>query len=148
MRNVLSDQQKSVDSLVPQKRMMNANLWTIQGGLSLLFLFAGSINLMLPITVLQAMMAVPLPGWFIRFIGVIEVAGSLGLILPGLTRIKPFLTPLAACGLAFEMIGATTVTVIGLGVAPALMPLIVGLLAVFVAYGRRQRWRKETGSEP
>ena len=71
----------------------------------------------------------------------IEVDGALGLILPQLTRIKPFLTPLAACGLAHETIGATIVTVIAMGVAPALMPLIVGLLAVFVAYERGQRWR-------
>jgi hypothetical protein len=86
-------------------------------------------------------MALPLHIWFIRFIGVIEVAGALGLILPQLTRIKPGLTPLAACGLALEMVGATIVTVIAMGVAPALMPLLVGLLAVFVAYGRGQRWR-------
>jgi hypothetical protein len=84
-------------------------------------------------------MAVPLPGLFIRFIGMIEVAGALGLILPGLTRIKPWLTPLAACGLALEMIGATAITVIGMGVVPALLPLLVGLLAGCVSYGRRPR---------
>ncbi len=116
-------------------------MWTIQGLLALLFLFAGGMKLLLPIEVLLAQIVVPLPGLFIRFIGVIEVAGALGLILPALLRIKPFLTSLAACGLALEMIGATTIIVIGLGVAPALMPLIVGLLAVFVAYGRRQSWR-------
>jgi len=115
-------------------------LWTIQGVLALLFLFAGGSKLMLPTDVLQAQLALPLPIWFIRFIGVIEVAGALGLILPQLTRIKPFLTPLAAGGLALEMVGATIVTVIALGAAPALMPLVVGLLAVFVAYGRGQHW--------
>ncbi len=71
----------------------------------------------------------------------VEVAGALGLIFPTLLRIKPLLTPLAACGLALEMVGATTITVIGMGVAPALMPLVVGLLAVSIAYGRRQSFR-------
>ena len=105
--------------------------------LALLFLFAGGMKLIMPIQVLLAQMAVPLPGLFVRFIGVIEVAGALGLIFPALLRIKPFLTPLAACGLMIEMIGATAITVIGMGVAPALMPLIVGLLAAFVSYSRR-----------
>jgi hypothetical protein len=141
MSNVLSNQQASANLSVRRERMMSVTLWTIQGTLALLFLFAGSSKLILPTTVLLAQMALPLPIWFIRFIGVIEVAGALGLILPQLTRIKPFLTPLAACGLALEMVGATIVTVIAMGVAPALMPLIVGLLAVFVAYGRGQRWR-------
>ena len=97
--------------------------------------------MLLPTNVLLGQMALPLPIWFLRVIGVIEVAGSLGLILPQLTHIKPVLTPLAACGLALEMVGATIVTVIAMGVPPALMPLIVGLLAVFVAYQRGQRWR-------
>jgi hypothetical protein len=121
--------------------MRSVTLWTIQGVLALLFLFTGGFKLLVPTNVLQAQLALPLPIWFIRFIGVIEVAGALGLVLPQLTRIKPVLTPLAACGLALEMVGATIVTVIAMGVAPALMPLIVGLLAVFVAYGRGQRWR-------
>lgn len=138
MSNVLSDQWASANSSKRQKRLMSVILWTIQGVLALLFLLSGAMKLILPIQTWIAMMPVPLPGLFIRFIGVIEVAGALGLILPGLTRIKPFLTPLTACGLVLEMIGATTATVIGLGVGPALfLPLIVGLLAVFVAYGRR-----------
>lgn len=134
MSNVASGQQASATRSVRRKGVMSVTLWTMQGGLALLFLFAGSFKLLLPITVLLAQLAVPLSGWFIRCIGVIEVAGALGLVLPQLTRIKPFLTPLAACGLALEMIGAVIVTVIGIGVLPALMPLVVGLLATFVAY--------------
>jgi hypothetical protein len=141
MNKVLSNQRARANLSSSRERMMSVTLWTIQGALALLFLFAGGSKLLLPTNVLLAQMALPLPIWFIRFIGVIEVAGALGLILPQLTRIKPGLTPLAACGLALEMVGATIVTVIAMGVAPALMPLIVGLLAVFVAYGRGQRWR-------
>jgi hypothetical protein len=141
MSNVLSKHQARAPLASSRERMRSVTLWTIQGVLALLFLFTGGFKLLVPTNVLQAQLALPLPIWFIRFIGVIEVAGALGLVLPQLTRIKPVLTPLAACGLALEMVGATIVTVIAMGVAPALMPLIVGLLAVFVAYGRGQRWR-------
>ena len=141
MSNVLSNQQASANLSSSRERLRSVTLWIIQGTLALLFLFTGGFKLLVPTDVLLAQMALPLPIWFIRFIGVIEVAGALGLILPQLTRIKPGLTPLAACGLALEMVGATIVTVIAMGVAPALMPLIVGLLAVFVAYERGQRWR-------
>ena len=139
MRNVLSTQQESANRLSNRERMRSVTLWTMQGALALLFLFTGGSKLLLPTNVLLAQMALPLPIWFLRFIGVVEAAGALGLILPQLTRIKPGLTPLAASGLALEMVGATIVTVIALGVASALFPLLVGLLAVFVAYGRRPR---------
>ena len=111
-------------------------LWIIQVLLALLFLFAGGMKLILPIDKMTGPVA--LPGWFLRFIGVTEVLGGLGLILPTLTRIRPGLTPLAACGLVIIMIGATVVTVIGGDVWPALLPVVVGLLLVFVAYNR---WR-------
>jgi DoxX-like family len=141
MRNVVINQQARANLSVRRVRMRSVTLWVIQGALALLFLFTGGFKLLVPTTILQAQLALPLPIWFIRAIGVVEVAGALGLILPQLTRIKPFLTPLAAGGLALEMVGATIATVIALGVAPALMPLVVGLLAVFVAYGRGPRWR-------
>src|SRR5713101_2009155 len=80
----------------------------------------------------------PLPGLFLRFIGVAEVLGAIGLILPGLLRIRPALTPLAAAGLVIIMIGATALTLVAGDVAPGLISLVVGLLAAFVAYGR---WR-------
>lgn len=111
-------------------------LWIVQGLLALLFLFAGGMKLVLPLEALQGPVA--LPGWFVRFIGVMEVLGALGVILPGILRIRPGLTPLAAAGLALIMMGATVVTVAGGQLAPALMPVVVGLLAVFVAFGR---WR-------
>jgi uncharacterized membrane protein YphA (DoxX/SURF4 family) len=115
----------------------SAGLWTIQVLLALVFLFAGSIKLLTPIDVLMAQMALPLPGWFVQFIGVAEVAGALGLILPGLFRIRRNLTPLAACGLILIMIGATIITVITMDVISALFPLLLGLLCTLVAYSRR-----------
>jgi hypothetical protein len=69
---------------------------------------------------------------------VAEVLGGLGLVLPGLFRIRTGLTPLAAAGLAIVMIGATVVGLAGGDVPSALIPLAVGLLLAFVAYGRWQ----------
>ena len=118
--------------------MMTYALWTVQGMLAALFLFAGGMKLVMPIEAMTAQMP-EIPGAFLRFIGVAETLGALGLILPGLLRIRPGLTPLAAAGLVIIMIGATGLTLaMGMGVGAAVIPLIVGILAAFVAYGR---WR-------
>jgi len=116
---------------------MNVVLWIIQGLLAALYLFAGGAKFVMPPEVLTAGPP-PLPLLFVRFIGVCEVLGAIGLILPGLLRIRTYLTPLAAAGLVIIMIGATVLTIIGMGVAMAVPPFIAGLLAATVAYGR---WR-------
>jgi uncharacterized membrane protein YphA (DoxX/SURF4 family) len=139
MSHVLSNQMASRSTSTPQSRrwVLTTALWIVQVLLALLFLFAGSMKLIMPIEMMTTQMALPLPGAFLRFIGVAEVAGALGLILPGLTHIRRMLTPLAACGLIIIMIGATVVTLASSDVVSALMPLVVGLLCVAVAYGRR-----------
>ena len=115
---------------------MTYALWIVQSLLALLFLFAGGMKLVLPLEQLAG--PITLPGPLLRFIGVAEVLGGLGLILPGLLGIRPGLTPLAASGLVIIMIGATVLTLAAGAVAVALISLGVGLLAAFVAYGR---WR-------
>jgi uncharacterized membrane protein YphA (DoxX/SURF4 family) len=115
---------------------MRVALWIVQGLLALLFLFAGVAKLIM--TVEEMTKDIPLPGAFLRFIAVVEILGAIGLILPGLLHVKPGLTPLAAAGLTIIMIGATVITLTTGAVAIALFPLVVGILAVFVAYGR---WR-------
>jgi hypothetical protein len=117
---------------------MNVALWIVQSLLAALFLFAGVMKLVMPLE--QMAGPVAFPGWFLRFIGVAETLGGLGLILPGLLRIRPGLTPLAAAGLVIIMIGATGIGIKVGDYATALMPFVVGLLAAFVAYGR---WRLE-----
>ena len=117
---------------------MNIALWIVQVLLALLFLFAGGIKLVLPIEEMTKQMPLPLPDLFLRFTGIVEVLGAIGLILPWLLRIRPGLTPVAAAGLVIVMIGATVYTLAAGDIASALMPLVVGILAAFVAYGR---WR-------
>ena len=83
---------------------MNIALWIAQGLLAAMFLFAGGMKLVIPIEEMLKQMPIPLPGWFLRFTGVVEVLGAIGLILPWLLRIRPGLTPLAAAGLVIVMI--------------------------------------------
>jgi uncharacterized membrane protein YphA (DoxX/SURF4 family) len=111
-------------------------LWTIQGLLALTFLFAGAMKLAMSTEELAAAMTLPLPILFVRFIGVCEVLGAFGLLLPGIFRIRTDLTPLAAKGLVVIMIGAVTTTVATMDASMAIVPLIVGILAAVVAYGR------------
>ncbi len=115
---------------------MTYALWIVQGLLAALFLFAGGMKFVLPIEEMTKQM--PLPGLFLRFIGVCEGLGALGLILPGLLRIRPGLTPLAAGGLMIIMLGATEITLMVGDLTAAVMSAVVGVLAAFVAYGR---WR-------
>ena len=119
----------------PTSKTKSRVLWTIQIILTLLYLFTGGTKLLLPIDKLQG--PVVLPGMFLRFIGLCEVLGALGLLLPGWTGIRRGLTPLAAAGLFIIMIGATVVTIMGGQVALAIMPAVVGVLVAYVAYGRR-----------
>ena len=117
-------------------RRVNTVLWIVQGLLAIVYLVAGGSKLVMSIE--EMTKDVALPGAFLRFLGVSEVLGAVGLILPGLLGIRPGLTPLAAAGLVLIMIGATVITMATMGVVMALIPLVVGLLAAFVAYGR---WR-------
>jgi uncharacterized membrane protein YphA (DoxX/SURF4 family) len=115
---------------------MNIALWVVQALLAALFLFAGGMKFVMSVE--EMTKQIPLPGWFLHFIGVCEILGALGLILPWLRRIRPGLTPLAAAGLVIIMIGATVIVLMTDGIAMALIPLVVGILCAFVAYGR---WR-------
>jgi uncharacterized membrane protein YphA (DoxX/SURF4 family) len=114
---------------------MTIALWILQVLLALLFLFAGVTKLILPPEAMKG--PVDLPAFFIKFIGVVEVLGGLGLILPGLLRIRPALTPLAAIGLVIVMIGAVVIS-LKVIITAALLPMVVGILLLLIAYAR---WR-------
>jgi len=125
-----------------QSGALNGALWIAQILLALLFLFAGVMKFVTPVEVMTEHS--PLSGTFLHFIGVVEVFGAVGLILPWLLRISPMLTPIAAGGLVVIMLGATVITAMTMSVAVAIAPLVVGVVCAFVAYGRSGRaaqWR-------
>jgi uncharacterized membrane protein YphA (DoxX/SURF4 family) len=115
-------------------KRINVAIWTVQVLLACLFLFAGGAKLVLPIAEMTKQF--PLPGLFLRFLGVVELTGAAGLILPSLLRIRPYLTPLAAGGLVIIMSGATAISMAGGTVTPAIPPFVIGCLAGLVLYAR------------
>jgi uncharacterized membrane protein YphA (DoxX/SURF4 family) len=112
-------------------------LWIVQALLAALFVFAGSMKLVMPIEMFTEQS--PLPGLFIRFVGVAELLGGLGLILPTLLRIRPGLTTVAAIELVHVMVGATILSLATPEPAMAIVPALVGALCLFVAYGRSRK---------
>jgi hypothetical protein len=110
-----------------------AALWTVQGLLAALFLFAGVMKLVMPY---DPALSMGFAEWFLRFIGVAETLGALGLILPGLTRVHTELTPLAAAGLVVIMVGAAATSGAVGGIGAAAIPAVVGVLCAVVAYKR------------
>lgn len=116
-------------------RTLNRLLWTAQTLVALLFLFAGSMKFIMPAEKMQQGPIV-FPIGFMYFIGVCECLGALGLLLPGMLRIRTWLTPLAAAGLTIIMIGATTVTISAMGAAAAIFPAIVGVVTAWIVYAR------------
>lgn len=117
---------------------MSVILWILQVLLALLFIFAGVTKFVMPVEEMNRQAPVVLPGLLLHFIGICEVLGGLGLILPSILRIQPRLTSLAAIGLAVITAGATVITLMGPMKVGAAFPFIVCLLCIFVAYGR---WR-------
>jgi hypothetical protein len=115
---------------------MNRLLWAVQILLALLFLFSGGEKQVMSAAELTGQTAIPAA--FLRCIGVMEILGGLGLVVPGMLRIRTELTALAAAGLTIIMIGAVVVTIMTMGVAMATIPFVTGALASLVAYGR---WR-------
>lgn len=122
---------------------MNIVLWVLQGLLAVLFLMAGVMKLSQSKDGIkekggERMAWVDsVPASAIKLIGLLEVLAAIGLVLPMLTGILPWLTPLAAAGLALTMVGAIVLHISRGDGAPAiLMNVVLLLVAAFVAYGR------------
>jgi len=117
---------------------MNTLVWTVQVVLALVFAGAGGVKLVQPREKLTRVMAwtAVTPQPVVKGIGMLELLGALGLILPALTGILPWLTPLAAAGLGLTMVGAA-LTNLRIGKPRHLIANAVLLVAAaFVAYGR------------
>ena len=119
---------------------MNIALWVAAGLLALVFLLAGGMKLSAS---RQKLLANPRMGWVndvsergVKFIGLVEVLGALGLILPAITGIAPFLVGWSAVGLAIVMAGAIAVHVRRNETKDIVVPVVLLLLAAFVAWGR------------
>ena len=128
-------------TIVPRKKGLHIGLWVVQVLVGVLFLLAGLGHAVMPIDQLAAQnpWIGGAMGHFVRFIGVAELLGGIGMILPAATRIKPGLTPLAALGLATIMVLAA-ITHIARGEPQMIgINIVLGGLAAFVAWGR---WRK------
>lgn len=110
--------------------MSNTLIWIGLGLLAALFTVTGAMKLLVPRERLQTRMhwAASWPRWRIRLLGLAELAGALGLVLPYATGIAPLLTPVAAVCLGLLMVGAVQ-THIRLGESP--VPAVVAGLLCF-----------------
>jgi uncharacterized membrane protein YphA (DoxX/SURF4 family) len=120
---------------------MNTLIWILQGLIALMFAMAGFMKLSKPKEELkkQGSMA-----WVsdvsssnLKLIGALELLAALGLILPQVTGIQSWLTPVAALALVFTMIGALSLHIRrGDGRQALVVNVMLLLIAAFVAYGR------------
>lgn len=121
----------------------NVGLWVVQVLLAVVYLMAGGMKLTQPMDGLAAMgmsYATDLPEALTRFVGAMEVLGAIGLILPALTRILPWLTTLAAAGLSLVQVAAIVLHATR-GETAVTLPanLVLLALALFVVWGRLRK---------
>ena len=116
---------------------MNLVLWILQVLLAAAF-FAHGWMMLAPSPEIAAQMNAMLPGWFSLFIGVSEVLAAIGLTLPGLTRIHPWLVTWAAVGIMIVMVSASVLHVARNEIPQALITLLLLAMATFVAYARHR----------
>jgi len=114
---------------------MNVGLWILQVLLALVFLAHGWMMLF-PSPEVAVQMNANFPRWFSLFIGISEVAAFVGLLLPGVTRIMPFLVGWAAIGIMIVMVSAAVFHGTRGEYGAVVTTLILLLLATFLAYGR------------
>lgn len=106
--------------------------------LALLFVGAGSAKVMTPLPELAKSLPyiADLPGWLVRFIGISEIAGAVGLILPGISRVVPMLVAWSAWGLCAVMVLATLFHLLRSEISAMPLTIVIGAVAAFVAWGR------------
>jgi hypothetical protein len=116
---------------------MNILLWVLQILLAVAFFAHGALLLFPPAAVAEQMNA-SLPRWFQLFLGIAEVLGAVGLTLPGIARVKPWLVSWAALGIMIVMISATIFHFARGEVSSGMTTLALLAMATIVAY---MRWR-------
>ena len=125
----------------PTSKVWNVSLWVIQVALAVMFGIAGVMKTTTPIPQLAEKLpwVAAVPEGLVRFIGVSELAGALGLLLPSLTRVQPKLTALAALGLVVVMVLASGFHVSRGELSVLPINFAIGALAGFVAWGRGRK---------
>jgi hypothetical protein len=130
----------AIETATP-RRALRIGLWVAQAAIFFVFVAAGLVKLLTPIPQLAAMM--PWTGEhseaFVRIIGLIDLAGGIGILLPALTRILPRLTVLAALGCTVLQVFAITFHVSRGEAAVTPLNLVLLALAVFVLWGRGRK---------
>ena len=116
---------------------MNIVLWILQILLAVAF-FAHGWLLLWPPPEIAAQMAAELPRWFWIFLGIAEIAAAVGITLPGVTRILPWLVVWAAAGILFVMVSATIWHLVRGEISSALITLVLLGMAAFVGYMRHR----------
>jgi uncharacterized membrane protein YphA (DoxX/SURF4 family) len=117
---------------------MNTTLWIVQGILAFMFLMVGAMKIMQPYDKFKAMMswAEDFSPGKIKMIGMLEILGALGIVLPLALGLYTFMTPLAALGLSFLMMGASATHLRRKEPKMLAMNVMLLMMALFVAYGR------------
>ena len=128
----------SITNQKTPSKALNIILWIAQVLLAGMFIMSGFMKVAQPIEELSKMLpwASQVPAGLVRFIGISELLGGLGLILPALLRIKPILTAWAAVGLATVMIFASIFHATRGEFSAIGMNIILALIAAFIAWGR------------
>jgi hypothetical protein len=118
-------------------KFVNVSLWVAQISLAAMFLMAGIMKSITPIEELGKNMTwvQEMPA-LIRFIGVSEVLGALGLVLPSLLKIQPKLTAVAAIGIGVIMVLAIGLHIMQNELSSAVVCVVIAAIAAFIAWGR------------
>ena len=116
---------------------MNIVLWIVQVLLALAFFAHGWLFLSPPPEIAVQMNAT-LPRWFQLFLGVAEILAAIGLTLPGLARVMPWLVTWAAVGVMVVTISATVYHLMRGEMTSAVITLVLFAMATFVAYMRHR----------
>jgi putative oxidoreductase len=124
-----------------ENRALHLTLWLAQVFLFAAFGLAGLLKLTMPVTGLAEAMGWPadVPPWLVRSIGAAELAGALGVLAPGLLRLRPMLVPVAAAALLLLMALAAVFHLLRGELAAIGLNMVLAAIAGFVAWGRSRR---------
>ena len=131
----------SLESTTNPSKNLHIVLWVLQVLLAGFFIMVGFMKLTTPIAAIGAQMpwVLEYSPFLIRFIGLSQVLGGIGLIIPAATRIKPFLTTWAAFGLSLIMILAALFHLSRGEYSGIIMPLVIAAIAYFIGWARYKK---------